>query len=151
MTVAKTFGWLVLGMAMFASQVQADLRIEDAWCRATPPGGHAAAIYMRIRNPGDEAVIITDISTALGQTMLHESSQKSGMATMRHVDELTVPPMGEVRLQPRGLHIMLTGLGERLNPGDDFVLEVGSQSQETQKRNTQTVEVVVRPLTYLSK
>lgn len=114
----------------------AALTVIDAWARSAPEGDISAA-YMTLANDGDEPVVIVEAASPVAQVVeLHETrheeghEDEGGHATMMPVDQIVVPAGEQVSLEPGGLHIMLIGLVEDLNPGDvipiSLVLEDGS-------------------------
>jgi copper(I)-binding protein len=63
---------------------------------------------------------------------LHSTSiSAEGVAQMRPVQAIEIPPGGEARLTPAGLHVMLIGLMQKLMVGESFpltlVLEQGGE------------------------
>lgn len=99
-----------------------DIRIDDAWARATAPGQSNAAVYARIANAGGSDRLV-GVSSSAGMAMLHASEQGGGMARMRMLSDVAVPASGEVRLAPGGTHVMLSGLNAPLVAGQSIRVE----------------------------
>lgn len=97
-----------------------ELRVSDAWSRATIPG-RMGAVYATIENLSDRPIRIKGIKTQSAKmAQVHESYLDDGMMRMRHMKKFTIAP-GEVRkLEPGGLHIMLMRLPEPLKEGATF-------------------------------
>ena len=93
-----------------------DIRIDDAWARATAAGQSSGAVYATIANSGG-ADRLVGVASDAGMAMLHDSTSTDGMARMRIVDAVAVPASGEVRLAPGGMHVMLSGLKAPLVAG----------------------------------
>jgi copper(I)-binding protein len=93
-----------------------DIRIDDAWARATAAGQSSGAVYATIVNSGG-ADRLVGVTSEAGMAMLHDSSSSDGMARMRMVDALAVPASGQLRLAPGGTHVMLSGLRAPLVAG----------------------------------
>ena len=73
---------------------------------------------------------------------LHESFvDAQGLASMRRVDSVELPPGGEARLEPGGLHVMLMGLDATLSVGDSV-----STVLQFEVSGRLTVSAVVRQL-----
>ena len=110
-----------LGALLLASctkPADPDIKVSDAWARATAPGQTSAAIYGTISNQGGTADQLHGVSSDIApHAMLHEGSMENGVARMRMVDRLDVPPGKTVELKPGAAHIMLTGVAEPLNAG----------------------------------
>jgi len=78
--------------------------------RVTAPrmAGGMSAGYFTLRNHTDATIEITRVtSPQFGRVEIHETRTEDGVSRMRPVDALTVPPGGEVRLEPGGKHLML--------------------------------------------
>ena len=102
-----------------------DLAVSDVWVRAaavpeglTSPVNSAA--YLTIENQGEATDRLIGVTfTAAQRVELHESFvDERGIASMRPVDSVEIPPAGEARLEPGGLHVMLFGLDAPLSVGD---------------------------------
>ena len=101
------------------------IRITDAWARETPEGALNGAVYLVIENDGAGADRLVEISTPRARTAhLHETRRDDGMARMRGIGTLEIPPHATVTLAPGGLHIMLMGLERPLVPGDTLPLRL---------------------------
>lgn len=101
--------WLTLaGLGLLALPAGAGgLEVRDAWVREPPPGVSAAA-YLTARNPGPDVVrIVGAESPRAARVEMHRTVVEEGVARMRPVEAVEVPAGGEVRLAPRGLHLML--------------------------------------------
>jgi len=144
-----------------------DITVRDAWVRATVPemaatesmGGMATmeavdtmtslesdrvtAAYMIIENPSDDPDRLLSASSEIAATVeIHETTMDGEVMHMRPVEDgVTVPANGQVELKPRGLHIMLMGVRDSLEPGDTVTLTLKFESGRTI-----TVEAPVRPL-----
>ncbi len=101
------------------------LTIEDAWARPSPLTGGNGAVYMVIRNDGRQADALTGVRTNISQVAeLHETKMEGDVMKMRPVagQRIEIPAKGSVELKPGGLHIMLMGLNQTLEPGKSFEL-----------------------------
>ncbi len=78
--------------------------------RVTPPrteGGMSAG-YFTLKNHTGETITITGVSSPQFERVdMHETRIEDGVSRMRPIDVLTIPPGGEVRLEPGGKHLML--------------------------------------------
>ncbi|MDQ7037966.1 MAG: copper chaperone PCu(A)C [Aquificota bacterium] len=90
--------------------------VEDAWVRDVPPVARTTAVFMKIRNLGDEEdTLLKVISPVAERAEIHETIAEEGVMKMRPVDRLAIPPGSTVYLRPMGKHIMLMGLKDTLN------------------------------------
>lgn len=98
------------------------LLIEHPWARATTAAQKNGAAYMIIRNSGAEPErLLGARSDEAASASLHGTTvTEEGVARMRSADAVEIPPGGEVRLAPGGVHVMLAGLKGRLFEGISF-------------------------------
>ena len=129
-----TSKWLALvafaALASCSGKVApADLKVSDAWARATVPGQTGAAAYLTIANEGAGADTLLGVSTPIATAAtLHSSSSEGGIMRMRLLaNGLAIPAGATVMLQPGGNHAMLTGLSSPLAKGTHFPLTLKFQ------------------------
>ena len=109
---------LLLTLALLSLPARAaGFHVDDAWLRLLP-GNVPAAGYFFLRNDGAKAVELTGASSpAFGDVMLHQSVQRSGVASMQDVHAVQVPAGGAVNFAPGGYHLMLMEPVHALKPG----------------------------------
>jgi copper(I)-binding protein len=117
LTVAAIFAFMATAHA-------ADIAIEHAFARASAtPMAKTGAAYFTIVNSGGAADRLVAVETdAAGMSMLHENKVVDGIASMTHRDAIEVPANAEVKLEPRGIHVMLMDLKAPLKRGDEVRL-----------------------------
>lgn len=118
-----------LAVVLFSACVPAgaqrvgDLRIEDPWVRATPPGAGVTGGFMTVRNTGvkdDRLLSVT--SAAVTRVEIHEMRHEDGMMRMRRVTGgLPVKAGAKIELAPGGYHLMLFGPKQPFVEGDVVV------------------------------
>lgn len=93
--------------------------VTGAYLRATPPGAKAAAAYMTLSNIGNETDTLTSVtSEAAANVALHSMTMKDGVMEMAKVEgDLSILPGENIVLEPKGLHLMLTGLEQSFDEG----------------------------------
>lgn len=85
--------------------------------------GRPTAAYMALANDGAEVErLVGARSPGFEAAELHESTEQDGVARMRPVAAVEIPPGGTVLLEPGGLHLMLFGAREAHRDGDEFPL-----------------------------
>ncbi len=100
-----------------------DLTIENAWSRATAPNQPAGGAFLTIHNNTNAADRLIAASSPLADTVnLHRTINDDGIMRMRPADVIEIPALGEVTLEPGGLHIMMIGLSEPLREGETVPL-----------------------------
>jgi copper(I)-binding protein len=122
----------------------AAITIEDPWARAAAAlgmngseigsgegsdmggmqgGGGTGAVYMVIRNAGQQADRLLKVHTTVAETAeTHISEMRDGVMTMSRVDGIDIPARSAAELKPGGLHIMLINLKQDLVEGETIPL-----------------------------
>jgi copper(I)-binding protein len=94
------------------------LEIDTPWARASIGTARPGVAYVTIRNTGDEPDALVSIETPVAaRPEVHDMEETGGVMKMRAAGPLEVPPGGELRLEPGGLHIMLMQLQQPLEEG----------------------------------
>ena len=127
--------FLVLMLAAGASAASAEIRIENAWSRATPPGIDRGAGYMTLHNDGGQPRTLTGAAADWADRIeIHESREVDGQMRMQALPEgLTLEPGATVELAPMGLHFMIMGLDKPLTRGDTRSLTLEFRNGETRE------------------
>jgi periplasmic copper chaperone A len=110
---------LLLALLLLSEQVPAAPPLaEQAWIRLLP-GELPLAGYLVLQNPGDRALTLTGAhSPVFGQIELHESRSESGVARMRRLERVAIPPGGRLVFAPGGYHLMMFERMRPLQAGD---------------------------------
>ncbi len=102
-----------------ATPVLAQVTIEQAWSRATPPGTTIAAGYMKIENKGRAADrLLAVISPLAARVETHVTMKEGGIMKMRPVEGYEIPAAGSFELTPGGAHLMFVGIKRPFKAGD---------------------------------
>jgi len=114
----------------------ADIGVEDPYARAVPPGQPNSAVFMVLTNAGDaDRALVAAESDSAANVELHTHTMVDGMMQMRRIERIPLPAGERVALEPGGLHVMLIGLAEQLEPGMDVALTLvfddGSRTRVT--------------------
>lgn len=100
------------------NSIEKDIDIVDAWIRPAPPSAVSMAGYLTIKNNRDTAITINDLESPLfNMTMVHETIVEDGVASMNHLDNLTIEAGGSATFAPMGIHMMMMGPKEPLAVG----------------------------------
>lgn len=95
--------------------------IDDAWVKSAPDGMTAA--FGILTNSGDDDVTISSAQTDAAERIeLHETvaDASSGGTTMREVDGgFVIPAGGTLALEPGGSHLMLMGVTDAIEAGEE--------------------------------
>jgi copper(I)-binding protein len=96
-----------------------DLSIGHPYAIETPPTARSGAGYLTIANGGSEPDRLLEIRAEVSEVQVHETERDAkGVARMRPVESLEIPPGETVTLEPQGLHVMFTGLAAPLEAGE---------------------------------
>jgi periplasmic copper chaperone A len=124
------------------SSAWADVKIENAWARATPPGAKIGAGYMTIHNTGATADRLVGASSpAARKVEPHVTVRDGDISRMRAAPGYDVPANGTFELTPGGSRLMLMDLKAPLKEGDKVPLLLRFQRSGEVK-----VELEVRAL-----
>lgn len=130
----KLFHALAWSMLCFSASLQADVIVEDAWVRGLPPGAANASAYMTLRNTGNAEVVLTGASAAIaGSVQLHTTMNHDGMLHMTHVESVSIPANGRLKLESGGTHLMLMELTETPVSGSVVALTLEFADGTTQE------------------
>lgn len=99
--------------------------VSDPYARAVPAGQPNSAAFMTLSNRSDTShALVSAASPAANTVELHTHVNEGGMMRMRKVERIEIPAGQTVVLAPGGLHIMLIGLKQALEPGDSVALDL---------------------------
>ena len=98
--------WLLLGG--LGGCGPADLTAGDAWLRAPVPGTDKTSAYVTLENPTARGMrVISARASGVGAIEFHETVVTEGIARMRRLGGVEIPPETTVDLEPGGKHLML--------------------------------------------
>jgi len=104
----------------------------EPFARAVPPGQPNSAVFMQLSNAGDEdRALVAAASPAAEVVELHTHRMEDGMMKMRRIERIALPARETVTLQPGGLHVMLIGLTEQLQPGGEIAVTLTFDDDST--------------------
>jgi copper(I)-binding protein len=123
---------LLVAVMLFSVQAHSRLVIEDATIRILPPGINNTAVYLSIKNTGSQAVYLTDVKTNIARTAeLHAHIMDGDVMRMEQQSEIVIPAGETVLFQPGGYHIMVFGLHQALQVGQQvkvtFITGLGQE------------------------
>lgn len=116
LTIAVT-----LSALLAAPSWATDVRVQNAWARATAPGQAVAGVFMDLSADRPMSVV-GGASAASERVELHTMSMQDGVMVMRRIPEIRLPAGQTVQLKPGGLHVMLIGLKAPLQDGQSVPL-----------------------------
>ena len=106
-----------LGLGLSAGAWAGEVKLDNAWARATAPGQTVGGVFMTLT--ADTDLVLTGASSAAADGVeLHSMTLDKGTMVMRRMDRIDLPKGKRVELAPGGLHIMLVGIKAPLQVGD---------------------------------
>lgn len=96
------------------------IEVRDAWAR-TATQGMNSAVYFVIQNYNTEVDELTGVISNVAEAVeIHESKMEGDVMTMNRVESVAVEPSVKVEFLPGGYHVMLIGLKQNLEAGDEI-------------------------------
>ena len=115
----------------------AEVRVTDAWVRATAPGQDSATVALHITSPKDASIV--EVSSPVASNVeIHSMTHENGMMKMRKLDGFKIKAKQEVYLGAGGSHLMLVGLKKPLITGENIELTLTLQFAD---KHTDKIEV----------
>jgi len=136
----------VAASLMICTQAHAgEIKLTDAWARATAPGQEVGSVGVVITSPRDARLIAVS-SSAAASAEIHTMTMDNGVMKMRQLEFLPLPANEPVTLGPGGDHLMLFGLKHALKAGGTVPLTLTVQYTD---KSTEKIKIkaAVRALT----
>ena len=133
----------ILSIVFSQVAMAADIKIENAWMRATAPGQAVAGAFMEITSPVN-AKLVGATSPAAGKLELHLMNMNNGIMEMREVKSIDLTKGKTIKLAPGGLHIMLFNLKQSVKQGDTVPMTLDIITAN--KHQSLKVDISVRDL-----
>lgn len=133
-----------LSLIAISLPVRADVKVEEAWVRATVPHQKVTGAFMRL-TASEDARLVAAGSPVAGTVEIHEMAMDKDVMKMRPVAGVQLPAGRAVELKPGAHHVMLLDLRQPLQPGDTVPLVLTVEGRDG-KRETLEVKATVLPL-----
>ena len=132
--------------SLFTVAASAQVVVTDPWIRATVPAQKTAGAFMQLRSP--KATRLVEVqSPVAGRAEIHQMDMQGQTMRMQKVDGIDLPAGQPVNLSSGGYHVMLFDLKQQLKEGEQVPLTLVFTGVD-RKRESVTVQVPVKPLTY---
>jgi len=132
--IGKAAAFVLLAVASGAALAQ--VKVEDAWVRATVEGQPATGAFMRLTSAEGGALVAAS-SPVAAVVEIHEMKMEGNVMKMGAVSRVALPPGQTVELKPGGYHVMLINLKAPLKAGQSIPLRLRIES----KGATREIEV----------
>ena len=125
----------LLATALLSANAWAQVKIEQAWTRATVQGQKATGAFMTL-TANQPLQLVAVSSPVAGVAEIHEMKMDAGVMKMRALPALNLPAQQAVELKPGGFHLMLMDLKAPLSKDASVALTLtfrdakGVQSQQ---------------------
>lgn len=120
----------------------AEVKVENPYVRAVPPGQPNSAAFMTLVNSSAKAHSVKSASSPVAATVeLHTHTNNNGVMEMRQIPQIDVPAKGRVELAPGGLHVMFLGLKQDLKAGETVAITLTFDDGSTTTVNAPIKEV----------
>lgn len=107
---------LLVGGLLAGPALADNVKVENAWVRATAPGQKVAAGFMELTADADMTLV--GGSSPVSRTLeMHFMKMEGGVMEMRQMQEIPLPRGKTVSLEPGDLHLMFIGLKGQIKPG----------------------------------
>jgi copper(I)-binding protein len=121
-----------------AAAAPAQVRVDEAWVRATVPEQKTTGAYMSITAAKDGKLVAASSPVATS-VEVHEMKMEGDVMRMRAVAALPLPAGQRVELKPGAYHMMLLGLKQPVKAGDVVPLKLvveaaGGKREEVEVR-----------------
>jgi copper(I)-binding protein len=137
---------MLAAASVFTAAASAQVAVTDPWIRATVPAQKTAGAFMQLRSP--KATRLVEVqSPAAGRAEIHQMDMQGQTMRMQKVDGIDLPAGQPVNLSSGSYHVMLFDLKQQLKEGEQVPLTL-TFSGADKKRESVTVQVPVKPLTY---
>ena len=122
----------------------AEVKVEDAWVRATVAPQKATGAFMRL-TASEAPRLVGAESPAAGVVEVHEMRMENDMMMMSPIEGLDLPAGETVELKPGGYHIMLMELPAQVEAGKDVPITLKFQNAAGETESME-LAVPVRPI-----
>lgn len=136
-------GFLALAViGLFALPVyaaDAEIKVEQAWARASIGTSRPAAAFVTITNTSKHAMILTSLTSSVaGMVEVHKTVKDGTVIKMVPAGPIEIPAGGRLEMAPGGYHIMLIALTRAVKKGEILDLTLHF-SDGTETKATATV------------
>jgi len=101
-----------------AAAPEAGITVTNARLMLPAVKGNPAAVYFDVKNGSARNMMIRAASVAgAGSAMLHQMGTWNKQPSMDEIFQVAVPPNGELKFEPGGLHVMANDLADTVTAG----------------------------------
>lgn len=135
----RLFAAVLLGCTVAGASAQ--VKVADAWARATVPAQKASGAFMRVTAEKD-ARLVGVKSPVAGVAELHEMSMVDNLMKMRAVEAIDLPAGRVVEFKPGGYHVMLLDLKQQLKEGETVPITLLVEGKDGSRSSVEVTAAV---------
>jgi len=140
----RTLIAFLAGCLLTQAALADNVKIENAWVRATAPGQKVAGGFMDLTADAD-MTLIGGSSPVSNSLELHFMRMENGVMEMREMKEIALPKGKTVRLEPGDLHVMFIGLNQQIKPDQKVPLTLRVKSADGKEQKLAIQAEVRKP------
>jgi hypothetical protein len=109
--------------AVVKQSTEPPVQVSNAWMLPAR-SGQTAAVYLTLAQSGTQIISLTGAASERASAVeIHRSmTDAQGLAGMRPVTAVAIPPSGDVQFASGSLHLMVIGLADDIRAGDSLPL-----------------------------
>lgn len=130
--------------ALLSLPAMAQVKVEDAWVRATVAQQKATGAFMVI-TASQNSKLVAASSPRSPRVEVHEMAMQDNVMRMRQIPALELPAGKPVELKPGSYHVMLMDLPQAIQAGEAVPLTLTLEDAQGQRQTVQ-VQATARPL-----
>lgn len=134
----------LLAMTGVTSAYASDVKVKDAWTRATAAGQDSAMVQLVITSKKAAKLVAVACKDA-NTSEIHSMVMEGEMMKMRQVDSIDLPAGKAVDLGEAGYHLMLIGLKKPLEAGKKTNCEMVVRGADGKDTKVQVISKI-KPL-----
>ncbi len=140
---------LTIGVAVNPSTASAQsagpMVVTKPWARASILQSRPGVAYLTTRNNSASADQLLGVTSPIANNVrIHTSSMSNGVMTMRSLPYLRIEVGQEIKMQPGGMHLMLTGLRKPLREGAQLPLVLEFKTAGRLQVNAQILSIIAK-------
>ena len=118
------------GFMLNACRSTTGIEIGSPWARPALQNGNGA-VYFLLQNHSAVADELTGASAGVAQAVeIHESKMEGDVMQMRQISSLPIRGKESIEFGPGSYHVMLVGLNQELNAGDEIQIILHFKNHE---------------------
>ena len=124
--------FVLIGLFLMSacSSSEKGIEIQNVWARPAIQGGNGA-VYFLLQNQSSTSDELTGATSDIADAVeIHLSSMDGDVMQMQHMMSVPVDAQTSVEFAPGGFHVMLIGLKQDLQIGDEFQVTLQFKQHE---------------------